>query len=397
MDQRRRDLDPARAACASRSCAAPPRAASASMSLPGNKEFLEGDEIPKPDARRRPRLRGRPGRRRRGRIPLRPVAGRSILDLFLDDLELPELAKRQLARHGEPGLAPGGLLGQRLARQPVAHPHHAQQPVAPHRAEAPEAATSCRRSRRRSPALEREGGDERAARRAARASWPERAAARPAHPLYRSDRLRYRRFEPYPEAGGAGGHVLPDGRVRLHDRAHEGSRQALLRPALHLPEAPLPPRRDRLHPPHPRGRARWTRRPSSTARRPAARWCPRRSRRWPGSSPHRYPPGGLEHLRRAGLGRRQHLQRQRDDGGAAARIRSCRSASTSPISRSAARRTAAPASCVSQSDLWRTYEAVRDAEDGVRHAARSATAATSTRSSASCSRARRGRRGGRPA
>ena len=117
--------------------------------------------------------------------------------------------------------------------------------------------------------------------------------------------LRYRRFEPRAEAGGAGGDVLPDGRVRLDDRAHEGSRQALLHAALHLPEAALPPRRDRLHPPHRTRPRRWTRRRSSTARRPAAPWSRPRSRRCSDIVAERYPAGGLEHLRRAGLRRRQ--------------------------------------------------------------------------------------------
>ena len=74
----------------------------------------------------------------------------------------------------------------------------------------------------------------------------------------------------------------------------------------------------------------------------------------------RYPPGRLEHLRRAGLRRRQHRRRQRADRAAAARHASCRSASTSPISRSAARTsTARPASRRGQTDLWRTYEQLR--------------------------------------
>ena len=49
----------------------------------------------------------------------------------------------------------------------------------------------------------------------------------------------------------------------------------------------------------------------------------------------RYPPGRLEHLRRAGLRRRQFHRRRRGRRPAADRARSCRSASTSPISKSA--------------------------------------------------------------
>ena len=69
-------------------------------------------------------------------------------------------------------------------------------------------------------------------------------------PVHRSDRHPLSPLRDDAEAGGAGGDVLPDGRVRLDDRAHEGSRQALLHAALRVPEAALPPRRDRLHPPY---------------------------------------------------------------------------------------------------------------------------------------------------
>ena len=97
------------------------------------------------------------------------------------------------------------------------------------------------------------------------------ASARKRIPYVDPIDLRYRRFEPYPRPVGAGGDVLPDGRLGLDDRAHEGSRQALLHAAPHLPDAPLPARRDRLHPPHRTRPRRSTRRPSSTAARPAAR------------------------------------------------------------------------------------------------------------------------------
>ena len=60
-----------------------------------------------------------------------------FLELFLEDLELPDLAKRRLAVVETRGAAPGRLHGDRLARQPRADPHDAQLDVAAHRAQAP--------------------------------------------------------------------------------------------------------------------------------------------------------------------------------------------------------------------------------------------------------------------
>src|SRR3954447_2867617 len=65
--------------------------------LPGNKEFIEGDTLPRPP-------RGGGGRGSEGGLDgggeddFRFVLSREeYLDLFLDDLELPDLAKRKLA------------------------------------------------------------------------------------------------------------------------------------------------------------------------------------------------------------------------------------------------------------------------------------------------------------
>ena len=118
--------------------------------------------------------------------------------------------------------------------------------------------------------------------------------------------IRYRRFENVPQAGGAGRDVLPDGRLGLDVRAHEGSRQALLHAALRVPDAALQACRDRLHPPYRRaeevdeqtffyGPASGGTLVSSALQ--AMREIVRE----------RYQPGGLEHLRRAGLRRRQFL------------------------------------------------------------------------------------------
>src|SRR3954454_24663268 len=70
--------------------------------LPGNKEFIEGDTIPRP-----PRGAGRGGSEGSpdggGEDDFRFVLSREeFLDLFLDDLELPDLAKRRLASMESP-------------------------------------------------------------------------------------------------------------------------------------------------------------------------------------------------------------------------------------------------------------------------------------------------------
>lgn len=75
--------------------------------LPGNKKFVEGDILPRPDG----------GRGGRGSQPgegdseddFRFVLSRDeFVDLFLDDLELPDLAKRRLAEAKSEGLQRAG-------------------------------------------------------------------------------------------------------------------------------------------------------------------------------------------------------------------------------------------------------------------------------------------------
>ena len=188
-------------ACASRACAARRAAASASTCCPATRNTSRATRIP------RPRgggggggSEGSPDGERRGRVPLRRCRARNILDLFLEDLELPDLAKRALVDDREPGAGAAPAIRSRLARQPRARAHDAQQPVAPHRAAAAEAA-------RRSQALEEEierargsGGDEPSelagAARRARARC---AGASGAIPYIDPIDVRYRRFEPTPK------------------------------------------------------------------------------------------------------------------------------------------------------------------------------------------------------
>src|SRR5215472_18576045 len=75
--------------------------------LPGNKKFIEGDVLPRPSegAGGRPREAGEGD----GEDAFRFVLTREeFVDLFLDDLELPDLAKRKLAEAESEGLQRAG-------------------------------------------------------------------------------------------------------------------------------------------------------------------------------------------------------------------------------------------------------------------------------------------------
>src|ERR1700712_3228535 len=68
--------------------------------LPGNKTFIEGDILPRPDGGRGS---GREGGEGSGEDAFRFVLTRDeFLDMFLDDLELPDLAKKRLATSEQP-------------------------------------------------------------------------------------------------------------------------------------------------------------------------------------------------------------------------------------------------------------------------------------------------------
>ena len=74
--------------------------------LPGNKKFLEGDILPRPDEGG-----GKPSEPGEGdgEDAFRFVLSRDeFVDLFLDDLELPDLAKRKLAETESEGLRRAG-------------------------------------------------------------------------------------------------------------------------------------------------------------------------------------------------------------------------------------------------------------------------------------------------
>src|SRR5882757_7702317 len=76
------------------------------MVLPGNKEFVEGDYLPRSGESRR---KGSGAGEGDGEDAFRFVLSRDeFVDLFLDDLELPDLAKRKLAEAESEGLRRAG-------------------------------------------------------------------------------------------------------------------------------------------------------------------------------------------------------------------------------------------------------------------------------------------------
>ena len=166
--------------------------------LPGNKEYIEGDTIPRPQGGAGGGgSEGSPGRRGAGRFPLRAVARR---------VRRPVPGRPGTARPGQaPGgecrggdLAPRRLFGDRLARQPGAEAHGAEQPVAADRAAAAEDRASWRSCARKSHALSLDGEDQ--ARRLQLEAELERKLRRTSLiPYIDPLDVRYRRFEAQPK------------------------------------------------------------------------------------------------------------------------------------------------------------------------------------------------------
>ena len=127
------------------------RAACATTCCPATRSTWTGDTIPRP-----PGGAGGAGSEGspdgEGEDDFRFALSREeFVDLFLEDLELPDLAKRKVVDAEALSWSRAGYSVVRLAGQPRAAAHHAQQPVAPHRAEAAEAGRDRQRCARRSP------------------------------------------------------------------------------------------------------------------------------------------------------------------------------------------------------------------------------------------------------
>ena len=172
-----------------------------------------------------------------------------FLDLFFEDLELPDLVKTRSKETTAIDLQRAGFSVDRLADQ-------SQHPRAPC-ATAWRAASRCtgrsparsrRCERQIAEAREADDADERGAAPDPLLEAAQRRAQRSR--LHRSGRCALQPLRARAQAQHPGGDVLPDGRVGLDDRGDEGSRQAVLHAAARVPDAPLQARRRRLHPPH---------------------------------------------------------------------------------------------------------------------------------------------------
>ncbi|WP_431269664.1 DUF444 family protein [Dankookia sp. P2] len=217
--------------------------------LPGNKEYREGDEIQRP-----PSGGGGGGSEGSpdgsGEDTFRFVLSREeFLSLFLDDLELPDMAKRRLVDGADPvwhragysvSGSPANLSLPRTMRNSLSRRIALRRPK-PEEVEALEAEIA---------ALE--GQPEHAERvLALRAgAWQSSCCAAAAFPISTRSTSVTGASSP-PPSGRPGGDVLPDGCLRLDDRGHEGPRQALLHAALSVPAAALQACGAGLHSAHP--------------------------------------------------------------------------------------------------------------------------------------------------
>ena len=72
--------------------------------VPGNKEYLRGDEIPRPNGGDgRGGSQGSPDGSRRGRVRVH-LSKEEFLDMFFEDLELPDLVKKSLQGDASPSI-----------------------------------------------------------------------------------------------------------------------------------------------------------------------------------------------------------------------------------------------------------------------------------------------------
>ena len=266
------------------------RAAVREHVLPGNKDFLEGDTIPRPAAGEGAAAPKAPTTAAARTISASCSRRTSSSTSSSTTSSFPISPSAAVEGIENLDLAARGLLGRRLARQPRRCTRTMRNSLSRRIALKRPKSDEMEEIEAEIALLEEIGRRSRPAGAAADAARRRSTSAAARIPLVDPIDLRYRQYQPYPRpVAQAVMFCLMDvsGSMTEHD---EGPRQALLRAALHLPEAPLPACGDRLHPPHPYGARRWTRTRSSTPPRPAARSCPPRWRRWPGSSTERFRP-----------------------------------------------------------------------------------------------------------
>ena len=232
-----------------------------------------------------------------------------FLDLFLDDLELPDLLRKQLKLvDGVKPIRAGYSVSGTAANMNIVR--------------------TMRHSLARRIALKRPSKDDIAATESELADYAEdgdetdpdrreKLAGELQEQVWRSRRIpfidpvdiRYNRFTTVPAAGGQRRHVLPDGRLGVDDRAHEGPRQAVLQAALSVPQPTIQAMSRSSSSAIPTWRSEVDEETFFTSYRdPAAPWCRPHSRRCCASSRRAIRSDHVEHLCRPGLGRRQFFE-----------------------------------------------------------------------------------------
>ena len=227
---------------------------------------------------------------------------------MFEDLELPHLDITQLKTRRAFQERPRRLPHRRRADQPQHRALAEARAGAPHRAERRRPRANCANWRRSSssPATTPR-------RRASRSGRASRSCAS-ASPGCRSSTPSTCASPPSPSSpcpSTPGGDVLPDGRLGLDGPAAQGHRQALLHPAVPVPQQELRERAGGLHPPPHAGqgsrRAGVLPLAGDRRHRGLERAAPARR-----DHPRALLAGAVEHLRGAGLRRRQLARRLAD-------------------------------------------------------------------------------------
>ena len=237
--------------------------------LPGNREFSVGDVIRKPEG-------GGGGSGQKGAPDgsgeddfVFNLSREEFLDLFFEDLKLPNLVKAKLkdmrspqpVRAGHTSDGPPARLNQlRTMRNSMARR------IALHRPRVKDL-EELQNEIARLEALDPRDNERIAALKArlSRLTLPAQGRR-----LYRSARFAVQPLRAPAEAEDASGDVLPDGRLGVDDGAAEGSCQALLHAAAPVPRRGITPRSRSSSSATPPKRRRSTRKRSSRRRRRAA-------------------------------------------------------------------------------------------------------------------------------
>ena len=215
--------------------------------VPGNKEYLRGDEIPRPNGGEgRGGSQGSPDGSGEDAFEF-TLSKEEFLDMFFEDLELPDLVKKSLKETFAVDLqragytvtgSPANLSVRRTMRNSMARRISLRRPKQ-WELEAIREAIENARAR---------GADEEADRLVR--ELDRTRASQQDNSLYRPARCPLQPFRARTSPEYRSGDVLPDGCIGVDDRGDERPRQALLYAIACFSDPALSACRYRLHPPH---------------------------------------------------------------------------------------------------------------------------------------------------